>query len=35
MILNLWSQDQEGACEDYMAEVRGSDVKIFINIACI
>jgi len=34
MILSLWSEEQEGDCED-IAEVRGSVLKIFINVACI
>ena len=35
MILNLWFEDQEGPMKIYMAEVRGSVLKIFIIIACI
>jgi len=34
MILNLWSEDQGGLLR-YMAEVHGSVLKIFVNIACI
>jgi len=33
MILNLWSEDQEGPVKIY-TEVRRSVLKIFINIAC-
>jgi len=35
MILNLWSDGQEGPVKTYsLAEVCGSVLKIFINIAC-